>query len=462
MTRPRAKLAVAILTILAGLAILVWATQPGQIWTLTAPDAKTGRLPPVGGFQLDNGLEVITVPLEKAADFTVMAWYRVGAADDPDDRPGLAHYLEHVTFEALGSHQETKDTRRSPSRKTTGPEAFTSHDYTAYYHIVPAKDLARALQVEADRLSKLNIDDSAVDGERRPVIDERMRDIDSNPHSFLEEALRSAVFPKSSYGRPVVASEAETRRTTAQDLKRFWEEWYTPGNLILVVVGPVDSAPLRTLIEEKFSSIAVKAPTTRNRSAAACPRPGRLVVQAKVDDTPWARMSVVPSFSTANHRQVVSLQLLALILANGRTGRLDRALVEQFRVAREVTVEYQSDALGNSPFVVYVTSNRTSDTSLIESTFGGELASLAYEGVRVDELAQAKQRALQDFTAAWDNPVEAASLLGAARVTGRQVNDVLNSPQLLLSITADEVRAAAKSLFMNHCEVTGVVTTSPR
>lgn len=457
MARPRAALAIAAISIIV-VAVLVllsrdWATG------VSSGGQPAGSLLSVESFRLENGLEVVMVPIAGTTKVAVMAWYGVGSADDPADLPGLAHYVEHVTFSALGAH---KPRARSSRRAETEPEAFTAYDHTAYYHVVSKEQLALALRTEADRLARLRIDDAAVEEERQAVIDERRHDIDGDVHALLEEKLQSVVFSGSPYGRPVVPPEIITWRVRAQDAKRFWEEWYKPSNLVLVVAGAIDSETLRPLVEANFGNIDAEAAQARKRPAPIRPLYRRIAIETDASaGTLWARMFVAPSFAT-DPGESLSLQLLARILANGRTGRLDRTIVGQQRVAQEVTIEYEPDAVGDTSFIVHAKLARRSDIARFESAFDAELANIAAGGVSPDELAKARELAILHFMAAWSDPLEAASLIGAARVAGRSVDDVINWPQSLLRITPEDVRVAAAKLSTTVFEATGVARGSAR
>lgn len=464
MARPKARFAIAAtVAAIAGLLLFASSTQRDRMAPVDVEARRQGNLRSVESFHLENGIEVIVVPIADAAKTVVMAWYRVGSADDPAEMPGLAHYVEHVTFGALGAHKGSPEAPRATAAKGAQPEAFTSYDYTAYYHVAPKEEVARALRIEAMRLSRLSIDDGAIEGEREAVVDERKHDIDSDAHALLEEKLRSVVFSGSPYGRPVVAAEADTRRATLEEVKWFWERRYRPGNLVLVIAGAVDPATLLPLVEASFKGIDAKPVEARTRPAPTRPRHRRLVIEAKeADDTLWARIFVVPSFATADHREILSLQMLAWILANENIGRLERAVVKQFHIAKEVTIEYQPDAVGDASFTIHATLARRADIPQIERAFDNELANIASGSIAPEELTEACERVLQRFMAVWDDPLEAASLLGTARMTGRSISDVITCPQLLSSISAEDIRAAATKLSTNRFEVTGVVRGSTR
>src|SRR3546814_276036 len=144
-------------------------------------------------FRLENGLQVIAIPFPDTETVTIMVWYKAGSADDPPDKPGVAHFVEHATFAAMGDHNEDerRTTRGARDHEPGEPEAFTSFDYTAYYRTVAPEGIEQAMEVEATRLSGLAIDRRAVEAERGAVIEEWVHDIEENPEALLEDRVRA-------------------------------------------------------------------------------------------------------------------------------------------------------------------------------------------------------------------------------------------------------------------------------
>jgi zinc protease len=86
-------------------------------------------------FTLDNGLEVVVLTNRRAPIVMHMLWYKVGAADEPLGKSGIAHFLEHLMFkgtETLGPGEFSDIVARNGGQEN----AFTSYDYTGYFQTV--------------------------------------------------------------------------------------------------------------------------------------------------------------------------------------------------------------------------------------------------------------------------------------------------------------------------------------
>ena len=129
---------------------------------LAAPAARAQRFA-ADSFTLDNGLAVVVAPNHRVPAVTQMIWYKVGGADEPRGTSGIAHFLEHLMFRG------TKETppgafSRIVAQNGGRDNAFTTHDYTAYFQNVAADRLELVMKLEAERMTD---DDARV--ERRRV-----------------------------------------------------------------------------------------------------------------------------------------------------------------------------------------------------------------------------------------------------------------------------------------------------
>jgi len=144
-------------------------------------------------FTLDNGLEVVVVSDHRAPVVTHMVWYRVGSADEPPGKSGIAHFLEHLMFkgtDTLGPGEASKIIARIGGNEN----AFTSHDYTAYYQTVAPDRLSTVMEIEADRMVNLKLDEAHVLSERDVILEERRTRTDNSDAAKLREQVNAAMY----------------------------------------------------------------------------------------------------------------------------------------------------------------------------------------------------------------------------------------------------------------------------
>jgi zinc protease len=273
-------------------------------------------------FTLNNGLQVVILPMPRVPKVTYMVWYKVGAADDPAGKSGLAHLVEHATFRGVEAHAEQGAARRGAHHSPSEGDAFTSYDYTAYYHVVPIKRLETVLHTEADRMARLVVTHAALLLEQDEVVEERCAEVTSVPEARFDEHLRATLYGPHPYGVPVLGRPDEEQRLTAQDITTFYHTWYAPNNAILIVAGDVTATQLAPLLQRYYGSIPARPVPARHRLTAPRPQGGqRLVMQAPHVRKPlWKRIYLAPSYNAGDTRHVYALQVLVELLAEEQVG----------------------------------------------------------------------------------------------------------------------------------------------
>src|SRR3989440_5435829 len=159
------------------------------VFALTSPAIATEPRE----FILSNGLKVLLIEVPKAPVVTVQVWYKVGSRNEVMGRAGLSHMLEHMMFK--GTAKSPKGTFSRTIRKNGGNDnAFTSQDYTAYFENLAADRVELGLELEADRLRGLLLDEKEFQLEREVVKEERRLRTEDDPQAFLVESLFAQAF----------------------------------------------------------------------------------------------------------------------------------------------------------------------------------------------------------------------------------------------------------------------------
>ena len=164
-------------------------------------DARAGLFDP-RWFTLDNGLRVVVISDHRAPVVTHMIWYKVGAADDPRGKSGLAHYLEHMMFKGT-RNVPAGEFSRTVARLGGEENAFTGHDYTGYYQTIASRRLETVMRLEADRMTNLVVRGEDVAAEREVVREERRSRLGNDPGALLAEQMSAAQFLSHHLLRPV-------------------------------------------------------------------------------------------------------------------------------------------------------------------------------------------------------------------------------------------------------------------
>ncbi len=420
-----------------------------------APDATT--------FTLSNGMQVVVVPDHRAPIVTHMVWYKIGAADDPPGKSGIAHFLEHLMFKGTKAHPAGEFS--SKVSEGGGQEnAFTTADATAYYQTIGKQQLGTLMAFEADRMEGLVIDDAVVAPERDVILEERRMRVDNNPASQLGEAINAALYQNHHYGIPIIGWQQEMQGLTAEDALAQYRRYYTPNNAILVVAGDVTPEEVRRLAEATFGRVKVRAePGPRHRPMEPPPLAARTVTLAdpRVTEPSWTRNYLVPSYASAKPGEAEALDVLADILGRGPTSRLYSQLVVKDGIAASAGAYYSGEALDYGSFAVYAAPRGDVPLAKLEAAVDAVIADIRDHGVTPDELDAAKRRTRAMAIYAQDSQSMLARIIGTAMATGQPLDAVQEWPSRIGDVTAADITAAAAAYLDARRSVTGSLIPAP-
>jgi zinc protease len=414
---------------------------------LAAAPTRAATSPQIFQFALQNGMQVLVIPDHRAPVVTQMLWFKVGAVDDPPGISGLAHFFEHMMFR--GTKTLPGDGYATTIAKNGGEDnAFTTHDYTAFFEQIAKDRLPLAMSLEADRLANLDLSDANVATERDVVLEERRMRVDNDPQALMNEQMEAALHLSHPYGRPVIGWPEEVRhidRVSAQD---FYDHHYAPNNAILVIAGDVTPAEIRDLAQKEYG----KVPARTLQPRAEFAEPPRLAETRMTIVRPDARVPIfsriyrVPSYAQARPGIAEALETYAQVLGGDQTAALYRVLVEQKKLATDAGASYDGYARDAGEFSVYAVPRPGVALPVLEKAVDQVMAGFAAAPPRVSDLARAKTELVAAVTYRRDRQYSLASSYGQALVIGLTVQDVNAWPSRIRAVMANNVKRAAGSL----------------
>jgi len=406
-------------------------------------------------FTLDNGMRVIVVSNHRAPVVTHMVWYKVGAADEPPGKSGMAHLLEHLMFKGTKNYP-SGEFSKIVSRIGGQENAFTGHDFTAYYQTVAKDQLSQMMKMEADRMVNLALTTSQVTSEQKVVLEERRQRIDNKPSAILDEGAKAALFMNSNYGRPVIGWTQEIMNLTLDDVLGFYRSWYVPNNAILVIAGDVTADEVRPLAEKTYGRIPAELPPTRvNLQEPSSPVELRASLRdGRVNQPAWRRTYLAPSYLSAGHEHAHALQVLAAVFGGGATSRLYQTLVVDEAKAVSAAAWYDPNRRGLSTFDLYLSPRPQVGVDELEGLADQLIAQLIAGEISQDEVERAKTQLRAQAVFARDGLRTGARALGEAVSLGLGIDQVELWPEAIAKVTRDDVVAAARLVFGDERSVT--------
>jgi zinc protease len=410
-------------------------------------------------FTLPNGMLGVVIPDNRAPVVTHMVWYRIGAADEPAGKSGIAHFLEHLMFKAT-KKIPSGEFSKIVSRLGGNDNAFTSHDATAYFQRVAKSRLAQVMSMEADRMVNLQLAEKEVLTERDVILEERRSRVENNPSAILDEQMSAALYRNHRYGVPVIGWEHEIAALNRQDALDFYKRYYAPNNAILIVSGDVTLDEVRKLAMETYGKLKPSAAIKPRERVKEPPLRTPLRVElkdARAGKPMWIRHYLAPSYVTAAPGEAEALDLLMKIVGGGATSRLYKKLVMEDHVASSAGGYYGGSGLDSTKIGVYAVPNDGVSMEKVEAAIEAVLDEVKAKGVTSAELERAKANYIAEYVYESDNQSTLARRYGWGLVVGRTIADIDAWPDNIAKVTLEQVQKAAAQYLEIRRSVTGTL-----
>jgi zinc protease len=390
-------------------------------------------------FKLDNGMTTVVLRDHRAPVVTHVIWYRVGSADDAAGKSGLAHFFEHLMFKATKT-TPAGEYKSIAARNGGQINARTSYDYTNYFFRVARDRLPLMMQLEADRMANLVLEERDVFNERSVVQQERRQVVDANPGAVLNEQVREKLFAGHPYAVPVIGRMDEVARLSRADALDWYRTWYGPENAVLVVAGDVTARELKPLVEATYGRVPRRGDLNVRNWPEVKPL-GQSVevehVDPKVSQPSWSRNWIgVPM----GHPDAEALQVGMQILGGRRTGRLYRGLVEGGRAVSAWGYSEEMEAPG--VITVSVAPSRGVPIETARDEALKIVETFAEAGPTEEELARAKSLIAASAIFRRDNQQTLADWYGVSLAAGVPLEGIETWDERIAAVTREDVVAA--------------------
>ena len=420
--------------------------------------SKATHAAEVTGFELENGMEVVVLEDHRAPVVVHMVWYRVGAADEPRGKSGIAHFLEHLLFKGTDD-LAAGELSATVNRIGGSDNAFTSWDYTAYFQRVAAEHLELMMQMEADRMRDLEMSEEDVITERQVVLEERGQRVDSDPGALFREQRNAAQYLNHGYGIPIIGWRHELEQLNREDAFAFYQQYYAPNNAILIVAGDVTPDEVRVLAEKHYGPRKANPdlqPRERGQEPPQLAKRRLKYRDARISQPYVTRSYLAPERDSGDQFAGARLSMLAAVLGgDGATSVLGRKLQFEDQKALFVQASYDGTALDNGTFNLVIAPRPDVSMDQAEAALDQAIQEFIEEGVDPEQFARIKMQLRADRIYAEDNIQRLANRYGGALASGLTLEDIDAWPDILQSVTEADVIDAAREIFDLSQAVTG-------
>ena len=434
----------------AVVSLLLFAVLFSTAICLANPVDPQSTLIPLHMQVLENGLRVIVKEIPSYPIATVNVWVNAGSKDDPEGLSGLAHFFEHLMFKGTPSRPAGEISRQVEALGGV-LNAGTSLDFTTYYILVPSQYVREAMEIQADAMRNSVFDQVEIDRERT-VIHEEIRLGKDSIDSHLLHTTVGELFKGTIYSRPILGSIEDLANINRDEVLEFHRKLYVPNNMVLVVAGNVVAEEIFALAREFYGDMP----------AQPVPAPEYVPVPVLDDVVFWEEeRPIQQSYVLLAHPAPgvntwdgAALDMISIVLGQGRASRLYRRLIEEEGIVNSVSASYVGFS-NIGMFGIWAEldpANRDRFTEVVRS----ELERLQDELISEDDLKRARAMARSSLAFSTESCANVAQFLGKMEIYGG-VMGAVNRSAMLEQITAEDIQRAAQ-LYLNpyayvHAEI---------
>lgn len=414
-------------------------------------------------YSLDNGMDVVVIEDHRAPVVVHMVWYKVGSADEPVGASGVAHFLEHLLFKATDV-LESGEFSATVAANGGSDNAFTSHDYTAYFQRIAADRLELMMQMESNRMNNLAITEADIETERNVVLEERNQRTENSAGALAREQFVAAQYQNHRYGVPIIGWKHEMEQLSLQDALDFYDLYYSPNNAILVVAGDVEPDEVLALAEQYYGVIpAEENLPERIRPEEPPQRAERRITYTdpRVSQPYLSRSYIAPERDAGAQEEAAALVYLADLLGGSPfSSALGQALQFETQTAVYTSAGYGGGSLDDTTFGLSVAPSEGVTLSEAEAAMDAAIAAFLEAPIDQEQMESLRTQLRASEIFAKDNVQGLARRYGRALTQGLTIEDVQAWPQILQDVTEADIKAVAAKVLDRNQAVTGWVVAS--
>ncbi|HXV85516.1 MAG TPA: pitrilysin family protein [Gemmatimonadales bacterium] len=383
-----------------------------------------------------NGVTVLSEALSGVRSVAVGIWVRTASAHESPHTMGVSHLLEHMVFKGT-ARRSARDIALELEVRGGALDAFTSRDHTSYQARVLDEDLPRALDVLTDLVRNPVLREADLTLERRVVLEE-ISTVEDTPDDLVFDLHASTLWPDHPYGFPIIGTRETVGRLGAEDLRALHLRTYHPRHVIIAAAGSLHHEVLLKLLAKcgwfTFDAGPEPQPVP---SVPAGARAERRVSR----DT--AQMHVVMGTDTFGYRdrRRYALLLLNTVLGGGMSSRLFQRVREELGLAYAIH-SFQSFYQLAGTSGVYVGTHPSTAAQAVDA-IRQELGTLAREGLRATQLADAAQQVKGQVTLGLESPASRMYRLATLALYGEPYRTIDEVLALIDAVKEDDVGAVA-------------------
>ncbi len=392
---------------------------------------------------LKNGLEIVTIPLNKGSNvITTDIYYKVGSGDEIMGKSGIAHMLEHMNFKST-KHLKAGEFDKIVKGYGGVNNASTGFDFTHYFIKSSSKNLEKSLKLFAELMANLNLKDDEFQTERKVVLEERYWRTDNSPMGYLYFRLFNNAYLYNSYHWTPIGFIDDIKNWNINDIRAFHKMFYQPKNAIIIVAGDIEPKKVFKESEKYFGSIKNSSRIRRSHQVEP-PQDGQknIIVHKKTQVEMVAIAYHIPDFKDKDQ---VALSAIGELLSRGKSSRLVKNIVDKKRLVNQIFA-YNMEQRYPGLFIIMAVCNPGIKGEVVQKEILKEIQKIKDGKVTKKELKKIKTNTKADFIYSLESSSGVANLYGSYFARG-DIKPLLEYEKNINNLTLDKIKTVANKYF---------------
>ena len=398
-------------------------------------------------YKLDNGQTLIIKEVHTNPIVTIDTWVKTGSINEDEKNNGVSHFLEHLFFKGTTNHAPGEFDKILESKGAIN-NAATSKDFTHYYITIPSKYFDLALDMHADMLQNPLIPSKEMEKERKVVLEEISKDINS-PTTKVYNNLISMLYTNHPYKRKVIGESNIIENISREEILNYFNKYYAPSNMITIIAGDIDTQTALNAAKKYFNSEYKKIPQNKYYQEKQLTKQLRKTEYTKTDS---GYMFIGFRTVKITDKDSYALDVLAAILGEGRSSILYQNIKDKKQLAFNISA---SNSSMRDDGIFYISANFTPDNSQkLEKTIFDEIQAIQLNGVTLEQVRLAQNLIEKDTYYARESISNIAQEIGYTMTIAGDIKFYENYLTNIKKVTPQDVkRVANKYLNINNSAV---------
>ncbi|WP_110558976.1 M16 family metallopeptidase [Helicobacter cinaedi] len=393
---------------------------------------------------LENGLEIVVVPLHNQSGvIETNVFYKVGSRNESMGKSGIAHMLEHLSFKS------TKNLRAGEFDEIVKGfggvnNASTSFDYTRYFIKSSAENLDKSLELFAELMSNLALEDSEFQPERNVVAEERLWRTDNSPMGYLYFRFFNTAYVYHPYHWTSIGFMEDIKAWKIEDIRAFYETYYQPQNAIVLVSGDIEPNVVFESATKHFGALKNRTDSIPQVVAKEPKQDGeRRVIVKKDSQVEYLTMGYkIPNYLSKDQ---VALSAIGEILSSGKSSIFQTELIDRQQIATSAYA-YNMDLKDEGVFLIVAAARQGVSAESVEKEIYTILDRLKKGEISQEELEKVKINTRASFIYSLESAGDVAGLFGSYLVRG-DISPLLWYEREINTLSIEKIKEVANTYF---------------